>query len=250
MQIKILGCGSSSGVPIIGCQCMRCRSLNPKNIRTRSSILITKSNLNILIDTTPDLRQQLLINKITTIDAIIFTHSHSDHVNGIDDLRPIFYKVNRSIPIYATKNTIDYLKLSFSHLFIGNIPILIAHEVDFYQQISIKGLTFDFFLQSHAKAAVLGIKLNNFVYSTDVNEFPVQSECYLHKLDLWIVDCLSYYRSKSHANLDLVLNWVANYKPKKTILTHLNHDLDYNELTKSLPENIDLAFDGMELLLE
>ncbi|MFV9875269.1 MAG: MBL fold metallo-hydrolase [Rickettsiales endosymbiont of Dermacentor nuttalli] len=252
VKVIILGCGSSSGVPVIGCKCKVCLSMGRFNQRTRSSIVIKNYNSNILIDTSPDLRYQALTNGINSIDAVLYTHYHSDHINGIDDLRSFNYISNKPLPIYADKETLSVLKLKFSYAFSNPCeslqwykPSLIPNEIEVGKGFLINGLDIVPFRQFHGNAYSLGFKFQNMAYSTDINFLTDDVIKLLKGIEVWIVDCLSYKQSRSHAYLDLVLSWVNKIRPKRVVLTHMGHDIDYLTLKKNLPSFVEPAYDGM-----
>ena len=257
LNVTILGCGGSSGVPVIGCDCSVCTSDNPKNKRTRVSVLIEKGNSKLLIDASPDLRSQALRHNLKTIDALYITHDHADHCHGIDDIRSFNYHRNEAIPLYADAETMESLKTRFHYIFRpkpastwfracveptiaeANKPIKITDDTTILP-----------YKQYHGKSFSYGVRVDNIAYSTDVNNFPVQSYQALENLDLWIVDCLQYEPAPTHAHLELTLEWIRQFKPKLAILTHLNHHMDYDILSAELPDNIEAAYDGMTIIIE
>ena len=252
MKIKILGCGSSGGVPLISGNWGACDPNNPKNHRTRSSIVVQVDGQNILIDTSPDLRQQLLRASINTIDAVILTHAHADHLHGIDELRHIFFHQKKKIPIYADGKTLEKVLHAFSYMFQPTDSFypafLEAHPIE-SETINIGKTTIHIFDQEHGHQRSSGIKIGNMAYSTDVKSFPERSKKYLHNLDLWIVDCLRYEPHHTHAHFDITMGWIEGFKPKIAILTHLSEQMDFEELTKKLPTPVEVAFDTMEVVL-
>ena len=253
MKIKILGCGSSVGVPCLHYGWGNCDPRNPKNFRTRASIIIEKENTSLLVDMSPDLRQQLLRYENPKIDAVIFTHEHYDHTNGINELRPMFLGTDRSLPIYANKEIIDNIHKMFFYLFRDtDNPIYRP-----YMNVNIISDTFkigdisgSYFEQNHGFSKSMGIRIGNFAYSTDVVSFPKESFERLKNLDLWIVGCLSYEKKSTHANVDQILKWAEQLKPRQIFLTHMGDSLDYDTLEKNLPENIRPAYDGLELTID
>ncbi len=249
MKITILGCGSSGGVPLIGPYWGDCNPNNKKNIRTRVSILLELAGQNILIDTSPDLRFQSITNKVKKIDAVCWTHAHADHAHGIDDLRQFLWKRKDKLPVYSNKETLDSLKKRFDYAFDKNNnyfqPSLDPHILKpgkFCLSNNIVGYNFN---QYHGDETTLGYKFKNVVYSTDVKDFPYESKKYLKNLDLWILDCVRYEPHYSHAHFNLAIEWINEYKPKKTILTHLGAWLDYDELLSKCPNNVFPGYDGL-----
>ena len=251
MQVVILGSGSSMGVPAIACGCDVCISINPKNKRTRSSIVIKMPGSNVLVDTSPDLRTQALNNNIIKIDAVIYTHAHADHVAGIDDLRSFNYLRDGPLDVYGFADTLSYLKHSYEYCFSELAlshwykPRLIPCVVKPGESIVIDGKTIEFYALGHGGAETLGVRIGNFAYSTDFNKIPEESMKYFENLDLWIVDCLKYQPSHGHLSFDEAMELIDRFKPKRAILCHLAHELGYDELTKKIPAHVSVAYDGM-----
>ena len=246
MKVTILGCGTSSGVPRIGGNWGICDPTNPKNRRRRSSIFIEEGDTKILIDTTPDLREQCLDAHITQIDAVLFTHDHADHTHGIDDLRAISQIMKQRIDIYSNAATISVLKNRFEYIFknkVGYPAILKDHEID-GSEFNIGSIPVQPFDLIHGKITSLGFRLNKMAYTTDLNAIPKESEEYLYGLDLWIVDALRPTPHPTHSHLDQTLSWIEKFKPKRAILTHMTGEMDYEVLKSTLPDHIDPAFDG------
>lgn len=250
MKITVLGCGSSLGVPALKYGWGSCDPSNPKNRRTRSSIMIEKADTSLLVDASPDLREQLLRFGKQKIDAIFFTHSHFDHTNGINELRPLFLKEKKFLDVYTNSSTLADLQQNFSYLFqhcsheIYN-SYLKAHEIS-VGEFSINNISGICFEQDHGYSKSLGLRIGNFAYCTDVAEITDFS--ILENLDLWIVDCLNCDEKRpTHANLDQVLSWVEKIHPKKTILTHMDTSMDYDSLIKFLPSNVEPGYDMMAL---
>jgi phosphoribosyl 1,2-cyclic phosphate phosphodiesterase len=253
MKATILGCGSSLGVPALGYGWGKCDESNPKNRRSRSSIILEKDSTSLLIDMSPDLRQQLLDYGGSKVDAVIFTHSHYDHINGINELRSVFFEQEKLLPIYASKNDINNIKRSFFYLFEENSfeiyrSYLELRHIDGAFTIGdISGVCFE---QDHGFSKSLGIRVDNFAYSTDVVSLNDENFETLKGIDTWVVDCLSMESIKpTHAHLDLVLKWVKKINPRRTFLTHMDTTMDYDTLLKILPENIKPAHDQMAILL-
>ena len=252
MNITILGCGSSTGVPAIGCTCNVCTSTNPKNTRTRASILWTLDNgKHILIDTSPDLREQALRHNITTVDSIIMTHTHADHCHGIDEVRSFNYHRNDYIDFYTNAVSMVDITTRFAYIFREHHrahgwykPCLIPHEVD-AGIYSICGEDVTFFNQQHGKGTTLGIRIGNTAYTTDANALDDTAFAVLDGIDVWIVDCLRLIKAPTHAHLDLTLEWIERVNPTRAILTHMAHDIEYDAISALLPPHIELAYDGM-----
>lgn len=254
MKVTILGCGASAGVPIIGCGCEVCISGNPKNKRCRVSILVEYDNgTRVLVDTSPDLRMQAITNHIPRVDAVIYTHSHADHTHGIDDLRAFNCIKDGEIDVYAAAETMTDLRERFPYVWRKRSggsywmhAVLNAHVVMAGEDIVLPdGNIVRTFNQNHGTGTTLGLRFNDVVYSTDVNGFDETAEPFLHDMRTWIVDCLRDGPAGSHASLDMALAWVERYQPQQAILTHMNHELDYDALCARLPQHVRPAYDGM-----
>lgn len=247
MKITILGCGTSTGVPKIGGKWGVCDPENPKNRRRRSSIFIEEQDTKILIDTTPDLREQCLAANIDHIDGVLYTHDHADHTHGIDDLRAIKHIMKRRVEAYGNAQTMSALKHRFEYIFTGKngYPAILNSNVIGDGEFKIGSLPVQPFDLIHGNSITLGFRCDKMAYTTDLNAIPDESEVHLHGLDLWIVDCLRPEPHPTHSHLEQTLSWIEKFKPKRAILTHMTWDLDYAELKKSLPDHIEPAFDGM-----
>tara|TARA_B100000963_G_scaffold359278_1_gene386113 strand:- start:3031 stop:3792 length:762 start_codon:yes stop_codon:yes gene_type:complete len=252
MKIIVLGSGSSGGVPLIGNYWGNCDPKNTKNRRTRVSVYIEYKNNKILIDTSPELRQQALENNITSLDAVFWTHAHADHTNGIDDLRQFLWKSKKKLSVYAAEDTMNALKTRFDYIF---------NEKNSYFQpplnvnvikpgnFQVNDLTISSFEQKHGYENILGFRIGDFAYTPDVKEFPKASEKYLYNLKLWIVDCVRHEPHYSHSHFDQTIEWIKKYKPQKALLTHLGAWLDYDELLALCPSNVEPAYDGQNIIL-
>ena len=253
MKVTMLGCGSSAGVPFIGCTCAVCTSNDPKNKRTRVSVLVEINGKNILIDSSPDLRWQALREGITRIDAVLYTHDHADHTHGIDELRSFNYLSQDVIPLYGDEKTLSALRQRFAYAFLPKPenqwfrPSLATHVVvdKAVGNFSLFGEEIRYFELGHGKSKTVGYRIGNFAYCTDCDGISDESFAQLEGLDVWIVDCLSDKPSYSHAHLGLTLEWVKRAKPKRAILTHMNHDFDYQTLKASLPEGVEPGYDAL-----
>ena len=251
MEITILGCGSSHGVPSINCRCFVCTSTNPKNKRKRSSIIVKTSKTQILIDTSPDLRQQCLENNITSVNALIFTHEHSDHVAGMDDIKRLC-KNGQPIESYIDDPTFEALKVRYHYIFAtDNLmypPLLKRKKLKRQQKIG--DLNVISFEQIHGLIISRGIRINNIAYSTDFNQIPEISLEKLENLDVWILDCLRYSYTPTHSYLEKSLLLIERVKPKLAVLTHMGHDIEYEEISKILPKNVIAAYDNLKLSVD
>jgi phosphoribosyl 1,2-cyclic phosphate phosphodiesterase len=249
MRITILGCGSSSGVPALKYGWGSCDQNNPKNQRLRSSIIIEKGNTSLLVDTSPDLRQQLLNYGSDKIDAVIFTHAHYDHIGGLNELRPIFFGQREPLHIYAKQFDLSLIKKGFFYLFEKNgheiyKPYMEPHIVK--EKFTIGDISGVCFEQDHGFSKSLGIRIDNFAYSTDVASLSDSNLEKLKGIDTWIVDCQSMKNVKpTHSHLNLTLKWVEKIDPRRAFLTHMGTTMDYDTLLQVLPKNVEPAYDKM-----
>lgn len=255
MKVTMLGCGSSFGVPEIGCACSVCTSTNPRNRRTRVSILIETLGKRLLVDTSPDLREQALQHKLNAIDAVLYTHDHADHVHGLDDLRQFNFRMDREIAVYADVDTATHLRQRFPYAFqpkpakawyrpsLRHVPIPTQPLAPFEAE----GVSVLPILQRHAASTSLGFRIGNFAYSTDVNELDDEAFSRLMGLEVWIVDCLRYSPSYTHSRLENTLQWIERAKPKLAVLTHMSHEMDYDTLAGELPAGVVPGYDGLQL---
>ena len=252
MKIVILGCGSSLGSPWITNYWGKCNKKNPKNIRTRCSIFIQNKNLSVMIDTSPDIKKQILDNKIKDIDYVLYTHEHADQTNGIFELRPFFWKRKKRINIYADKRTLKILMDKHDYCFFGGqgyIPILKGNLIKKNFTLSKKKnkINFTSFSVSHGWIKSTAYVFNNIAYISDCNGIETKDFKKLMNLKCLIIDCLKINNHPSHFNLNQAIYLSKIIKAKKTILTNLHTDLDYEFLKKNLPKNIIPAYDGMKL---
>ncbi|MDB9991431.1 MBL fold metallo-hydrolase [Amylibacter sp.] len=252
----ILGCGSSGGVPRLGGIWGNCDPKNSKNIRKRCSLLIqrieNKNKTSVLIDTTPDMRQQLLDTHIGKLDAVIYTHEHADHLHGLDDLRMIVINMQKRLQVYASQQTKKSILDRFGYAFktpVGSPypPILDMNDLPKKLQIHGPGGTIDFttFDVEHGNILVSAIKVNNVLYTPDIS--AIKNDAEIKNLDYWILDSLRYKAHPSHINLKKALELINEYKPNKSILTNLHVDLDYTTLLNETPDNVVPAHDGLQI---
>ena len=255
MQSKliILGSGSSVGVPRIDGYWGKCKKKR-KNNRTRCSAIIISGSNSILIDTSPDIRKQFLENKIKNISSVLITHKHADQTQGLFELRPFFWKYNKKIDVYSNQTTINYLKKTQGYLFNKSIdykPFLNGKIVkpNFSLGESKNNIKFKSFLVKHGMIKSLGYLFNKTAYISDCNDLSIVNLNILKNLNYLILDCLKIDKHPSHFNLDQALYVSNQLKPKKTILTNLHYDLDYDFLISKLPKNVLPAYDGLKINL-
>ena len=252
MKFVILGCGSSMGVPRADGFFGNCNSNNPKNFRTRCSALIKCKIQNILIDTSPDLRNQMLKNRIKNVDHVLYTHSHADQTHGINDLRVFFLKKKIKLPVYADKKTKKYLLDSFSYCFkdYKDYPAIL-NLLDIKDKMNInKILSIETIPVRHGFIKSLSFIMNKKIaYLPDANEIYAKDYKKFMNLKYLVIDCLRQKTHPSHFNLDDVLELNILFKPKRMILTNLHSDLDYNYLLKILPKNVIPAYDGLSFYI-
>lgn len=257
MRITLLGTGGSAGVPRLGGADGRgdwgaCDPTDPRNRRRRASLLVEHGDVRLLIDTGPDLREQLLSARVTSLTGVLYTHGHADHTHGIDDLRPLFHQSRKPVDLYMNAATQEMLHTRFSYVFLGfgeYPPMAVSHIIRPQEPVAFDGLTVTPFLQEHGHMQSLGFRFEDgegttVAYSTDVNGFPEESWAQLSDLDLWIVDALQKKVHPSHSNLHRTLQWIARAQPKEAWLTHMDKQMDYREVAQALPEHVSPGYDG------
>ena len=262
VTLTILGCGSSGGVPRIGGDWGLCDPGNSKNRRRRCSILLEKTEsagtTRLLLDTSPDLREQMLSAGVGEIDGVCFSHDHADHTHGIDELRGFYLRQRRRVPIWADESTMAMLKRKFSYCFetaAGSDypPIVMPNLIEPGQEVAITGaggtIPVTPFEVHHGNIEALGFRFGNTAYTPDLNGIPVASVPYLSGLDLWIVDALKRTPHPSHFCLEDTLRAIARFKPRRAILTNMHIDMDYDTLRAELPAGVEPAYDGLKLPL-
>ncbi|MFG1393883.1 MBL fold metallo-hydrolase [Xanthobacter agilis] len=262
LSVTILGCGSSGGVPRVGQGWGACDPLEPRNRRRRCSILVTRQGpagvTRVLVDTSPDLREQLLDADVCALDAVLFTHAHADHTHGIDDLRPLAMELRRRIDVYADDDTLKALQKRFGYCFqtppgSGYPPILNAHRFQDGCPITIDGAGGPIvalpFRQNHGEMDSFGFRFGGIAYSSDVKSLPESSTALLHNLDIWIVDALRALPHPSHFTVSDALSHIAALAPRRAILTDLHTDLDYTHLRRTLPATVEPAYDGLTVVV-
>lgn len=260
LRLTILGCGSSAGVPRVGVGWGACDPTNPKNRRRRCSILVERTNegaaTSVLVDTSPDLREQLLGADVRRLDAVLYTHEHADHIHGIDDLRPLAIVMRRRIPVYADRMTSEVLQMRFGYCFetpagSGYPPILEMRQLKHGVTTVIPGPGGPVealpFTMVHGDIDALGFRFGGIAYAPDVSQMPEESLGFLQGLDVLILDALRYTPHPTHFSVSEALELIEKVRPKRTILTNLHTDLDYGTFRKELPANVEPAYDGLQV---
>jgi phosphoribosyl 1,2-cyclic phosphate phosphodiesterase len=260
LSFTILGCGSSGGVPRIGGDWGTCDPKEPKNRRLRCSLLVesrsAKGVTRVLIDTSPDMREQMLQAQSDTIDAVWYTHEHADHTHGIDELRGYFLRQRQRMKVYADAQTLGMLTTRFAYCFVQPAgsdypPILDPLEIRLGTELTTHGqggsITGQPFALQHGNIDALGFRIGNVAYTPDLNAIPDNTLPLLEGLDLWIVDALRRSPHPSHFSLAETLIWIEKLKPKKAILTNMHNDMDYQTLLAELPQGVVPAFDGLKI---
>ena len=254
LYITVLGSGTSTGVPTIGCECEVCTSVDPRDNRLRPSILIRYAGHGILVDTTPDFRAQALRAPIERVDAILYTHAHADHILGLDDVRPFNYRQRAAIPIYAKQDTLDSIRRVFRYAFEGepkqtSIPRLKLHSID-DEPFELFGLKITPLRVIHGEAEILGFRFGRAAYITDQSNIPEPTKEKLRDLDVLFLDALRHKPHPTHSTVAQALKWVEELKPRRAYLTHICHDLGHARTEAALPAGVQLAYDGLEIVVE
>lgn len=252
LKLTVLGSGTSTGVPVLGCHCAVCSSVEPRNHRTRCSVLLEWSGRKVLVDTATDFRQQALREGIEQLDAVLYTHAHADHVHGIDDLRTFTLMTGNAIPVYASHGVLDRIQGLFSYIFS-------EEEVSGYRprlQVNEVSGAFDLFGQKvtpiplvHGPGESFGYRIGNLAYMVDCSAIPESSWSLLEGLDVLIIDALRFREHDSHFSINEAIEVARQLGVKKTLLTHLTHDIDYPRHSAGLPAGVEFAYDGQSLTL-
>jgi len=255
MKVTVLGCGGSNGVPLIGNNWGQCDPSEPRNRRLRASILVEDGETRLLVDSSPDLRQQMLATGNGWLDAILYTHAHADHLHGIDDIRAINVLRGSALDAYADARTLKQIRERFGYVLTplesgpGHLyyykPCLVPHEIT--GPFAVKSLPVVPFEQDHGFSKTLGFRFGAFAYSTDVVDLDERAFEALAGVRLWIVDCLRLAPHQTHSHLDKTLGWIRRVKPERAVLTHMNHATDYASLSALCPPGVEPGYDGMVL---
>lgn len=249
MKLTFLGTGSSHGIPVIGCKCNICKSEDRRNIRLRSALFVETQHQNIVIDVGPDFRQQMLREEIVKIDAVLITHEHKDHTAGLDDLRAYNYLMQQAIKVFAEKRVLEALKREYEYIFAKNhypgAPQILLNEVN-ENPFFINNDTIIPIRAYHHLLPILGFRINNMAYLTDIKTIEEKEKNKLKKLDILILNCLREAPHVAHLGLDEALALVEELNPQQTFFTHISHkQLSYKQLIKKLNKNILPAYDGL-----
>jgi phosphoribosyl 1,2-cyclic phosphate phosphodiesterase len=253
MKVTFLGTGTSQGVPVIGCECSVCQSLDYRDKRLRSSVYVETDDLKFIIDTGPDFRQQMLRERINRMDAVLFTHSHKDHTAGLDDVRAFNFLQQMDMPVYGTSDVLDQLKVEFYYAFeetkYPGTPQLQLHTID-SKPITIKGITITPLPVMHMRLPVMGFRVGNFSYITDANFIPPETHEKLKGTEVLVLNALQYQSHPSHFTLQEAVIEAKKIGAKQTYFTHISHKLgQHKQVEKDLPDSVALAYDGLTITL-
>lgn len=252
LTIKILGSGTSTGVPVVGCSCAVCCSRDPRNKRSRCSALLSWDGYHVLIDSSPDLRQQCLTHGVTRVDAVLYTHNHADHVHGIDDLRVLNGHPDQPMPIYGDQTLVDHLRSNFRYAFeaqhkVGYRPRLKGVVLE--DSVTLFGRTVQPIRLSHGDETILGYRVGDMAYLTDCSDIPIESIALLQGLQLLVIDGLRFREHPTHFTVTQAIDVAQQLQAKRVVLTHLSHDIDYCSHQHQLPKSVEFAYDGLTVLL-
>ncbi len=256
MELLVLGSGTSHGIPMIGCECAVCLSDNPKNHRFRPSIVVRNEGHTILVDTTPELRLQALAFDVKRVDTVLFTHTHADHIFGLDDLRRFNELTGKEMPVYGDALTLADIRRIYNYIFKetqagGGKPRVTLHEVS--HDFELYGLRVRSFYVMHGNLPVLAYRFDaptgSMAYVTDTNFIPDEAMTQLHNLDVLLLDCVRPEPHATHFGLQQALDVIAALQPKRSYLTHLSHHFDHDAANADLPPTVALAYDGLNLFL-
>lgn len=251
VTITVLGSGTSMGVPTLGCDCSTCHSTDPRDNRSRPSIMLQYAGRTVLIDTTPDFRQQALRERIERIDAILFTHSHADHIMGLDDVRPLNLKQKQVIPIYGSQETLATIQGAFRYIFENENPESTVPKLSMHplgdEGIELFGVRFEPILLHHGRGFVYGYRFGSAAYLTDHSVIPDASLAKLTSLDVLFLDALRHKPHPTHTTVARALEYVEEIDPKRAFFTHLSHDLPHEETERNFPARVRLAYDGLRI---
>lgn len=253
MKFTLLGTGTSTGVPSIGCDCETCTSDDPRDKRLRVSVLVEHDGQNVLVDTSADFRQQALRHKIRHLDAVLITHCHADHIFGLDDIRPLNFR-HGALGVYANERAWRDIRRIFSYIFEpshfgGGLPQVVAHTVapgaEFCLSPNLRVTPVEVI---HGRLPVVAYRFNDFAYLTDLSEIPPASMELLSDLDALVIDCLRLTPHPTHLWLDRTLQYIEELRPRRAYLTHIAHDIKHERDSKLLPRGVEWGYDGLEIV--
>ncbi len=250
--LHFLGTGTSQGVPIIGCECEVCQSSDPKDIRSRSSVHVEYNGVHLQIDTGPDFRSQMLREKLSRVDAVLFTHEHQDHIAGLDDTRPIIFRTGRNMQVYGQSRVIDRIKKVYDYAFeeqpYPGAPKIDAHIIEEGESFHINGVEITPLPIIHGRLPILGFRIGNMAYLTDTNQIPETTMALLKDLDILILDALHHRNHFSHYTLEQAVEKAKEIGAKQTYFIHMSHYMGLHEdVEKTLREGQNLAYDGLKV---
>lgn len=251
--LTVLGSGTSMGVPTIGCRCAVCTSTDPRDRRTRPSILIDYDSRRVLIDSSPDFREQAIREGIQHLDAVVYTHSHADHILGLDDLRPLTFHRAGKIPLYAQPRAAAVIRHIFQYIFAGDYKFGGLAQVELHEftgPIDLFGISFQPVPVIHGDAEICGFRVGSAAYLTDFSEIPAASEAMLRGLDILILDALRHKPHPTHSSVENSLAIIERLQPRRAFFTHMCHDLGHEATNAALPDHVRLSYDGMKLEFE
>lgn len=248
--LTVLGSGTSMGVPTIGCTCRVCHSSDPHDRRTRPSVMLNYDGHCVLIDTTPDFREQAIRENISRLDAVIYTHAHADHILGLDDVRPLSFRSPEKIPLYAHEGTAQALQSIFRYIFDANYKYAGIARVELRPingSLNLFGAHFEPVKVLHGDAEIHGFRFGSAAYLTDFSQIPPESMERLRGLDILFLDALRHRPHPTHSSVSNSLRLVEELQPRRAFFTHISHDLPHRETNESFPEHVRLAHDGLKL---
>jgi len=253
LKITVLGSGTSVGVPTPGCHCRVCQSSDPRDNRLRPSVLLSYGGYNVVIDTTPDFRTQVLRARLDRLDAVLFTHSHADHLMGLDDVRPFNFRQGTHIPVFADTETLSAIQRCFPYIFRceerqSSVPQLETHTLN--GPFELFGREFLPVRLLHGRSSIFGFRFGSAAYLTDHSEIPAESMDRLRGLDVLFLDALRHKPHPTHSTVEHSIRTVEQLAPRRTFFTHISHDLPHRETENALPPHIRLAYDGLEITVE